>query len=70
MLDRLIVAVLNNQRKQAMSSVEEHQKLIREACLDPRVEVDAFQELLVHYTRRKGAPAEDRPKLETQLTCR
>jgi len=54
MFDRLIVAVLNNPRKQAMFSVEERTRLIREACPDPRVEVDSFQGLLVHYTRRKG----------------
>ena len=52
--DRLIVAVLNNPRKQAMFSVEDRKQLIREAFPDPRVEVDAFQGLLVHYTRRKG----------------
>ena len=52
--DRLIVAVLNNPRKQAMFTVEERKQLIREASPDPRVEVDAFQGLLVHYTRRKG----------------
>jgi pantetheine-phosphate adenylyltransferase len=52
--DRLIVAVLNNPRKQAMFGVEERKQLIREAFPDPRVEVDAFQGLLVHYTRRKG----------------
>lgn len=52
--DRLIVAVLNNPRKQAMFTVEERKQLIREAFPDPRVEVDAFQGLLVHYTRRKG----------------
>ena len=52
--DRLVVAVLNNPRKQAMFSVEERKQLIREACPDPRVEVDSFQGLLVHYTRRKG----------------
>jgi pantetheine-phosphate adenylyltransferase len=54
MFDRLIVAVLNNPRKQAMFGVEERKQLIREAFPDPRVEVDAFQGLLVHYTRRKG----------------
>jgi pantetheine-phosphate adenylyltransferase len=37
-----------------MFSVEERRQLIREACPDPRVEVDDFQGLLVHYTRRKG----------------
>ena len=52
--DRLVVAVLNNPRKSPMFSVEERRQLIREACPDPRVEVDDFQGLLVHYTRRKG----------------
>src|SRR5215831_7398998 len=37
-----------------MFSVEERKELIREAMPDPRVEVDSFQGLLVHYTRRKG----------------
>ncbi|MGO9831577.1 MAG: pantetheine-phosphate adenylyltransferase [Myxococcaceae bacterium] len=52
--DRLVVAVLNNPTKTPMFSVEERRQLIREACPDPRVEVDDFQGLLVHYTRRKG----------------
>lgn len=52
--DRLVVAVLDNPRKSPMFSVEERRQLIREACPDPRVEVDDFQGLLVHYTRRKG----------------
>jgi pantetheine-phosphate adenylyltransferase len=52
--DRLVVAVLNNPRKSPMFSVEERRQLIREACPDPRVEVDDFEGLLVHYTRRKG----------------
>jgi pantetheine-phosphate adenylyltransferase len=52
--DRLVVSVLDNPRKSPMFSVEERRQLIREACPDPRVEVDDFQGLLVHYTRRKG----------------
>jgi len=52
--DRLVVAVLNNPKKTPMFSVDERRQLIREACPDPRVEVDDFQGLLVHYTRRKG----------------
>jgi pantetheine-phosphate adenylyltransferase len=52
--ERLVVAVLNNPRKQSMFTVEERTAFIREACHDPRVEVDSFQGLLVHYTRRKG----------------
>ena len=51
--DRLFVAVLNNSRKQSMFTVEERKALIREAMPDPRVEVDSFQGLLVHYTRKK-----------------
>src|SRR5215469_866684 len=51
--DRLIVAVLNNSRKQAMFSVDERKTLIREAMPDPRVEVDSFQGLPTAYTRRK-----------------
>jgi pantetheine-phosphate adenylyltransferase len=54
MFDRLIVAVLNNPRKQAMFTVEERKALIREAMPDPRVEVDSFEGLLVHYTRKKN----------------
>jgi pantetheine-phosphate adenylyltransferase len=52
--DRLVVAVLNNPAKAPMFSVEERRQLIRDACPDSRVEVDDFQGLLVHYTRRKG----------------
>jgi pantetheine-phosphate adenylyltransferase len=37
-----------------MFGVEERKALIREAMPDPRVEVDSFEGLLVHYTRRKG----------------
>src|SRR5215472_2798480 len=59
MFDRLIVAVLNNPRKQAMFGVDERKELIREAMPDPRVEVDSFQGLLVHYTRRKNVPEFD-----------
>ena len=51
--DRLIVAVANNPRKQAMFTAEQRKALIREAMPDSRVEVDAFQGLLVHYTRKK-----------------
>jgi pantetheine-phosphate adenylyltransferase len=54
--DRLVVAVLNNPKKTPLFSVEERRQLIREACPDPRVEVDDFEGLLVHYTRRKGVP--------------
>jgi pantetheine-phosphate adenylyltransferase len=52
MFDRLIVAVLNNRGRKSMFTVESAKALIREAMPDPRVEVDSFQGLLVHYTRR------------------
>jgi pantetheine-phosphate adenylyltransferase len=35
-------------------TVEERRDLIREACPDPRVEVDAFQGLLVDYAKQRG----------------
>jgi pantetheine-phosphate adenylyltransferase len=53
-LDKLIVAVVLNPKKQPLFSVEERMQLIRDAVNDPRVEVDQFQGLLVDYARRKG----------------
>ena len=53
--DRLVVAVANNPAKSPLFSVEERKRLIREALGDdPRVEVDAFEGLLVDYCRRTG----------------
>jgi len=54
MFDRVIVAVAFNPKKVPLFSVEERKQLIREACPDPRVEVDAFQGLLVEYAKRRG----------------
>ncbi len=54
MFDRLIVAVAVNPKKQPLFSPEERMKLIREACPDPRVEVDHFGGLLVGYARQRG----------------
>jgi pantetheine-phosphate adenylyltransferase len=53
MFDRLVVAVVGNPKKTPLFSVEERKQLIREACPDPRVEVDDFQGLLVNYVRKK-----------------
>ncbi|HEX4802205.1 MAG TPA: pantetheine-phosphate adenylyltransferase [Myxococcaceae bacterium] len=51
----LIVAVAHNPDKTPpLFSIEERKQLIREACPDPRVEVDDFDGLLVQYARRKG----------------
>jgi pantetheine-phosphate adenylyltransferase len=56
--DRLVVAVLNNPKKQPMFSVEERIEMIRGALHeigadDAQVEVDTFQGLLVDYAKRK-----------------
>ncbi len=54
MFDRVIVAVAYNPKKVPLFTVEERKQLIREACPDPRVEVDAFQGLLVEYAKQRG----------------
>ena len=54
MFDRLVVAIAHNPKKQPLFSVEERVALIREAVdNDPRVEIDAFEGLLVNYARRR-----------------
>jgi pantetheine-phosphate adenylyltransferase len=56
MFDRVIVAIADNVRKTPVFSVDERKQLIREAVNgDPRVEVDAFEGLLVEYVHRRGA---------------
>jgi pantetheine-phosphate adenylyltransferase len=54
MFDGLVVAIARNPDKTPLFSVEERRKLVREACPDPRVEVDEFEGLLVQYARRKN----------------
>src|SRR6478609_290290 len=54
MFDRLIVAIAVNPKKTPLFTREERRALIREACPDPRVEVDDFQGLLVDYARKLG----------------
>ncbi len=54
-VDKLIVAVLSNPKKQSLFSVQERIEMIREAVGDePRIEVDSFDGLLVDYCRRKN----------------
>ncbi len=58
--EKIIVAVLNNENKQALFSVEERMELIRESVVemgaDPaRVEVDRFDGLLVEYAKSRDA---------------
>jgi pantetheine-phosphate adenylyltransferase len=54
-VDKLIIAVLNNPKKQSLFSVDERIELIREAVGvdESRIEVDSFAGLLVDYCRRK-----------------
>jgi pantetheine-phosphate adenylyltransferase len=54
-VDKLIVAVLSNPKKQSLFSVQERIDLIREAVVvdEKRIEVDSFDGLLVDYCRRK-----------------
>jgi pantetheine-phosphate adenylyltransferase len=54
MFDRVIVAVAVNPKKVPLFSEEERKELIRQACPDPRMEVDAFQGLLVEYAKARG----------------
>ncbi len=54
--DRLIIAILSNEEKEPVFSLEERIGLLREAvAVWPDVEVSAFDGLLVDYARRIGA---------------
>jgi len=54
--DKLIVAVLQNEGKQALFSMEERVDMLREVLRPyPDVEVDSFSGLLVEYAVAKGA---------------
>jgi pantetheine-phosphate adenylyltransferase len=55
-VDKLIVAVLSNPKKQSLFSVQERIDLIREAVGKDasRIEVDSFDGLLVDYCRKKN----------------
>ncbi len=54
MFDILIVAVLNNNQKNPLFSVEERVKILEEATKDiPNVQVDSFSGLLCDYAAEK-----------------
>ena len=54
--ERLIVAVLGNERKSPLFSVAGRMEMMREVLAPfPNVEVDCFDGLLVHYAASKGA---------------
>ncbi|MFO7155933.1 MAG: pantetheine-phosphate adenylyltransferase [Pseudomonadota bacterium] len=53
--DGLIVAIAYNSKKTPLFTVEERIEMIREAIgNEPRVEVDAFEGLLVDYARQRN----------------
>ncbi len=56
MFDRVVVAIAENVRKTALFSLAERTTHIRDAVGgNPRVEVDAFEGLLVDYVEKRGA---------------
>jgi pantetheine-phosphate adenylyltransferase len=58
LFDRVIVAIADNEAKQALFTLEERRRLV-EGSLDglAAVEVDTFSGLLVDYVERKGGQA-------------
>ena len=55
-VERLIVAVLRNESKQALFSVEERMEIVREVAKPyANVEVGSFDGLLVDYAAERGA---------------
>ena len=55
---RILMAVAHNPRKQTLFTPAERVAMIRDVLADePRVEVDAFEGLLVEYCRENGARA-------------
>ena len=56
LFDRLIVAVMHNQNKKPMFSVEERMEMLRRTTAGlPNVEIESFGGLLADYARRKNA---------------
>jgi len=56
MFDGLVVALAINPNKTALFSVAERKDFLREAVSDPRVEIDDFEGLLVHYAKKRNVP--------------
>lgn len=57
--DKITVAVLNNEKKKPLFTVEERMQMIRDTVLDlkldaDRIEVDSFEGLLVNYAKSKN----------------
>ena len=56
LVDRLVIAVLRNEEKQPLFSVDERMAMVREVVSGiPNVEVMSFEGLLVDFTARCGA---------------
>jgi pantetheine-phosphate adenylyltransferase len=56
LVDKLIVAILRNETKQPLFTVEERVEMLREVVgVYPNVEVDSFHGLLVDYARERNA---------------
>jgi pantetheine-phosphate adenylyltransferase len=56
LVDRLIVSILRNERKQPLFSVQERIDMLREVTAEyPNVEVGFFEGLLVDHANAKGA---------------
>ena len=56
LVDTLVVAILANENKQPLFTVEERMEMLREVVRAyPNVEVDSFGGLLVDYAARKNA---------------
>jgi pantetheine-phosphate adenylyltransferase len=54
--DKLVIAILRNESKQPLFTVEERMEIIREVVQGyPNVEVDSFDGLLVDYAAQKNA---------------
>jgi pantetheine-phosphate adenylyltransferase len=56
LFDEVVVALAVNMRKKPLFSLRERMRMIRDAVGgSPRIDVDAFQGLLVDYARTRGA---------------
>jgi pantetheine-phosphate adenylyltransferase len=54
--DRIIVAVATNAFKQSLFTIEERMEMIRVSLAhQPKVSIDSFEGLLVHYAKRRNA---------------
>ncbi len=56
LFDNVVVAIAHNVRKKPLFTIEERREFIMNAVgHSPRVVVDSFEGLLIHYVQRRGA---------------